>query len=91
MPYLNRVADVLKAAPSGTVLEVAGHTDNTGAAAANMQLSQQRADAVRSYLIQQGVSPDSLVARGYGDSKPIAANDTDEGKFHNRRIEFNIM
>jgi|SRR5271165_260700 len=88
--YLNRVAIALKAAPTGTVLEIAGHTDNSGDAASNMTLSQQRADAVRAYLIQQGVSGDMLVAKGYGDTKPVGSNDTEEGKFHNRRIEFSL-
>jgi outer membrane protein OmpA-like peptidoglycan-associated protein len=88
--YLNRMAIALKAAPTGTVLEIAGHTDNTGDAASNMTLSQQRADAVRAYLIQQGVSGDMLVAKGYGDTKPVGSNDTEEGKFHNRRIEFSL-
>jgi len=88
--YLNRVADAIKAAPAGTVLEIRGHTDNTGDPASNMQLSQQRAEAVRGYLIQQGVSPSALVAKGYGESQPVASNDTEEGKFRNRRIEFSV-
>lgn len=88
--YLNRVAAALKAAPAGTILEISGHTDNTGDSASNMTLSQQRADAVRVYLIQQGVNGDTLVAKGYGDTKPVASNDTEEGKFHNRRIEFSL-
>ena len=88
--YLNRVAVAIKAAPSGTVLEIAGHTDNSGDSTSNMALSQQRADAVRTYLIQQGVDPNVLVTRGYGDTKPVASNDTDEGKFRNRRIEFSL-
>jgi outer membrane protein OmpA-like peptidoglycan-associated protein len=69
-------------------IEIGGHTDNTGDAAANVALSQQRADAVRTYLIQQGVPEAMLVAKGYGDARPIAGNDTEEGRFHNRRIEF---
>jgi len=89
--YLNRVADAIKAAPAGTVLEIRGHTDNTGDPASNMQLSQQRAEAVRAYLIQQGVSPSALVAKGYGESQPVASNDTEEGKFRNRRIEFSFV
>jgi outer membrane protein OmpA-like peptidoglycan-associated protein len=88
--YLNQVALALKAAPAGTVLEVGGHTDNTGDSTSNMTLSQQRAEAVRAYLIQQGVNGDVLVAKGYGDTKPVASNDTEEGKFHNRRIEFSL-
>jgi outer membrane protein OmpA-like peptidoglycan-associated protein/uncharacterized protein YidB (DUF937 family) len=89
--YLNRVAVAIKAAPSGTVLVVNGHTDNTGDSATNMALSQQRADAVRNYLIQQGVPSSMLVAKGYGDTRPISSNDTDEGKFRNRRIEFSLQ
>ena len=88
--YLNKVAAAIKLAPSGTVLEIGGHTDNTGDSASNMALSQQRAESVRAYLIQQGVDPSALVAKGYGDTRPVATNDTDEGKFHNRRIEFNL-
>jgi OOP family OmpA-OmpF porin len=86
--YLNRVATAIKAAPTGTVLEIAGHTDNSGDSASNMTLSQQRAEAVRSYLVEQGVPPGMLVAKGYGDTRPVASNDTDEGRFRNRRIEF---
>lgn len=89
--YLNRVAVAMKAAPAGTVLEVAGHTDNSGDSASNMALSQQRADSVRNYLVQQGVPPGMLVAKGYGDTRPVASNDTDEGKFRNRRIEFTVQ
>src|SRR3974390_985554 len=88
--YLNRVALAIKAAPSGTVLEVGGHTDNTGDAASNMALSQQRAESVRAYLIQQGVDGNALVAKGYGDTRPVATNDTEEGKVRKRRIEFTL-
>jgi outer membrane protein OmpA-like peptidoglycan-associated protein/uncharacterized protein YidB (DUF937 family) len=89
--YLNHVAVAIKALPAGTVLEISGHTDNTGDTASNLALSQQRADAVRGYLIQQGVSPDMLVAKGYGDTHPVATNDTEEGKFRNRRITFSLQ
>jgi outer membrane protein OmpA-like peptidoglycan-associated protein/uncharacterized protein YidB (DUF937 family) len=89
--YLNRVAVAIKAAPSGTVLVINGHTDNTGDSASNMALSQQRADAVQNYLIQQGVPSSLLVARGYGDTRPVSTNDTEEGKFRNRRIEFSLQ
>jgi outer membrane protein OmpA-like peptidoglycan-associated protein len=87
-PFLNKAAEVIKIAPAGLTIEVAGHTDNTGDAGANLALSQQRADAVRTYLVQQGVSQNALTAKGYGDTKPIATNETEEGRFHNRRIEF---
>ena len=71
-----------------TVIEIDGHTDNTGDAASNLTLSQQRAEAVRVYLIQQGADGNMLVAKGFGDTMPIAPNETEEGKFRNRRIEF---
>jgi outer membrane protein OmpA-like peptidoglycan-associated protein/uncharacterized protein YidB (DUF937 family) len=86
--FLNKAAIAMKGTPSMTVIEIDGHTDNTGDAASNMALSQQRADAVRVYLIQQGADGNMIVAKGFGDTMPIASNDTEEGKFRNRRIEF---
>jgi outer membrane protein OmpA-like peptidoglycan-associated protein/uncharacterized protein YidB (DUF937 family) len=88
--FLNKVALAIKSAPAGTVLEIDGYTDNTGDPAANLQLSQQRADAIRLYLVQQGVNPNALLGKGYGDTQPIATNATEEGKFRNRRIEFTV-
>ncbi len=88
---LEQSASAIEAAPTGTVLEVGGHTDNTGNAAANQKLSQQRADAVRRFLVNQGVSPDALVAKGYGADKPVASNDTEDGRFRNRRIEYTVL
>ena len=81
VPYLGAAAAALESAPAGTAIEVSGHTDTTGSAAANLTLSQERADAVRTYLVQQGVPPAMLSAKGYGDSRPVAANDTEEGRF----------
>jgi outer membrane protein OmpA-like peptidoglycan-associated protein len=88
--FLNKVAIAIKAAPANTVLEIGGYTDNTRDAASNLALSQQRAEAVRNYLIQQGVNPNVLIANGYGETGPLASNDTEEGKFRNRRIEFTV-
>jgi outer membrane protein OmpA-like peptidoglycan-associated protein len=85
---LEQAAQAIKSAPAGTVLEVGGHTDNRGNPEANLKLSQQRADSVRRFLIGKGVPANSLVAKGYGDSNPIASNDTEGGRFKNRRIEF---
>jgi outer membrane protein OmpA-like peptidoglycan-associated protein len=68
-------------------IEVAGHTDSMGSDAYNMKLSQQRADAVRNFLISRGVAADRLTAKGYGESQPVADNATDEGRFKNRRVE----
>lgn len=70
--------------------EVAGYTDNVGDAAANQKLSEQRANALRDYLIKQGVPAEALIAVGYGQENPIADNSTEEGRTKNRRIEFNV-
>jgi OmpA-OmpF porin, OOP family len=91
MPVLEQSASSIKSAPAGTKLEVGGYTDNVGNPAANQKISQQRADSVRRFLIDKGVNADSLVAKGYGDSNPIASNDTDEGRFRNRRIEYKVL
>jgi outer membrane protein OmpA-like peptidoglycan-associated protein len=87
---LGKAAEAIKAVPAGTRLEVGGHTDNTGDAAANLTLSQQRADAVVARLGELGVGPGLLTAKGYGQDKPIADNGTDAGRALNRRIEFNV-
>lgn len=70
-------------------VEVAGHTDSVGSDRYNMDLSQRRANTVRNYLISKGIAADRLVAKAYGESQPIASNDTDEGRFKNRRVELN--
>jgi outer membrane protein OmpA-like peptidoglycan-associated protein/uncharacterized protein YidB (DUF937 family) len=91
MPVLEQSASAIKSAPAGTRLEIGGHTDNAGKPAANQKLSQQRADSVRRFLIDKGVDSGSLVAKGYGDSNPIASNDTQDGRFKNRRIEYKVL
>jgi OmpA-OmpF porin, OOP family len=88
---LEKAAADLKQLAPGTVLEIAGYTDNTGDPAANVALSQQRADAVRNVLIHAGVDPSMVVAKGYGSANPIASNDTMEGRFRNRRIEYHVL
>ena len=85
-----KAASVLKAAPKGTVIEVGGHTDNVGDPAANLTLSQERADAVRQALIASGANGAALTAKGYGDARPVASNDTEYGRFRNRRINYAI-
>ena len=87
---LNRAAASLVAHPE-YVVEVAGYTDNTGVYAANQALSEVRAIRVREYLISQGVNPDSITARGYGEAGPVADNRTAEGRETNRRVEIRIL
>ncbi|MEO6965664.1 MAG: OmpA family protein [Acidobacteriaceae bacterium] len=87
MGTLNQIKRVMDANPD-LKFEVDGHTDNTGAAAHNLTLSQQRADAVMQQWITMGVSASRLTAKGFGDSKAMGPNDTPEGKANNRRVEF---
>lgn len=70
--------------------EVDGHTDSTGSAEYNMQLSQRRADAVAGYLADNGVPNAQIVARGFGETQPKSTNDTPEGRQLNRRVEIHI-
>jgi len=73
---------------AGLSLTISGHTDNTGDADGNLALSQARADAVREAILERGVSQAVVSAQGFGDTQPIADNDTEEGKAANRRTEF---
>lgn len=87
---LNSVALVLKEFDK-TVVDVAGHADSTGDEAKNMDLSQRRATSVSSYLAAQGVSTQRLITVGYGETRPIASNDTAEGRQLNRRVEITLQ
>ena len=89
--FLQNAAADLKQMPAGYRLEIAGYTDNTGAAAVNVALSQRRADAVREALVKSGANADVLVAKGYGSADPIASNDTPDGRLRNRRIEYRFL
>jgi len=88
---LDEVAKVLTDNPQIELLQVEGHTDSTGTAAINRKLSQQRAESVMSYLASKGVGAGRMKAKGFGPDKPIADNNSDEGKEKNRRVEFNIL
>jgi outer membrane protein OmpA-like peptidoglycan-associated protein len=88
---LDEVAKVLTDNPQIELLQIEGHTDSTGTAAANRKLSQQRAEAVITYLVSKGVVAGRMKAKGFGPDKPIADNATDDGKEKNRRVEFNIV
>jgi outer membrane protein OmpA-like peptidoglycan-associated protein len=84
---LDGAAQLINEHPEIQLLEIQGHTDNTGSDAINNPLSQARADAVRNYLISRGVDPNRLTAKGFGSSKPVASNATEQGKYQNRRID----
>jgi len=85
-PVLAEIADVLKVNP-GLRVEIQGHTDSRGSIALNMRLSEERAQSVRRYLLGKGVDADQMTAKGYGPGRPIATNDTAEGRARNRRVE----
>ena len=85
-PILNKLVDYLFN-EGETKFEIAGHTDSDGTEEDNYILSLNRANAVRDYLIAHGIHADRIVAKGYGESIPIATNDTEEGRAKNRRTE----
>ncbi|WP_020596403.1 OmpA family protein [Spirosoma panaciterrae] len=89
-PELDRLVTTLNENPKMTI-EVRGHTDNTGSNEINNKLSQDRADAVREYFISKGIEPDRVGSKGFGETKPIATNDTEAGRQQNRRVEFVII
>lgn len=86
---LDRLVKLMKDVP-GLKIEISGHTDNTGSASLNETLSQSRAEAVVTYLVSKGIAANRMTAKGYGSSKPISTNNTDEGRQLNRRTEFEI-
>jgi outer membrane protein OmpA-like peptidoglycan-associated protein len=88
-PVLNSVAKVMKEYEK-TLIHVTGHTDSTGTREYNMDLSQRRADSVSGYLAAQGVQTVRLQARGFGPDRPVAGNDTSEGRQQNRRVEITL-
>ena len=89
-PELNRLAQTLAAYPA-LKIRLDGHTDNGGDAAKNLLLSQQRVAAVKAYLIRQRISAGRLSTVGYGDTRPVAPNDSEDNKRKNRRVEFVVV
>jgi len=86
---LNEYAKALKnPALAEAVLVIAGHTDAVGPDQRNLKLSQERAQAVRAYLVERGIAPNRLIAKGYGEAYPVASNDTEADRELNRRSEF---
>jgi OOP family OmpA-OmpF porin len=85
-PELDAAFKVMNQNP-GLKIEIQGHTDNKGSAKYNQGLSERRAQAVMTYFLQKGIDPNRLSAKGYGLSRPIASNETDEGRAMNRRVQ----
>jgi outer membrane protein OmpA-like peptidoglycan-associated protein len=88
---LQKGASFIKQLPPTTVLEIGGHTDTDGNDASNQTLSDNRAKAVRDVFMKYEVNGDMLQTKGYGATRPKATNDTNEGKFQNRRIEYSVL
>ncbi len=86
-PVLNKAYEILRDNP-GIEVEIHGHTDNVGKASYNLKLSQARANSVKQWLVKKGVDGNRIGTRGFGFVRPIASNDTEEGRQINRRIEF---
>ena len=87
---LGGLANTLNQYPE-TRIQIAGHTDNVGSDASNLQLSQQRANGVRTYLASTGVAAQRMQAVGYGESRPIADNSSESGRAQNRRVEITLI
>ena len=89
-PELRALEALLKANPEIKV-EIGGHTDNQGEKQFNQTLSLSRAEVVKAFLVDQGVEGDRLSTRGYGDSQPIANNESPEGRAKNRRTQITVI
>jgi len=88
---LDEVVKVMQTRTGITKVRIEGHTDSVGDAEKNRTLSQDRAQSVLEYLVKKGIARDRLEAKGFGPDKPIANNDSDEGRTKNRRVEFTIL
>ena len=86
-PVLDEIIEGMKQQPELQV-EIQGHTDISGTHAYNMDLSQRRADAVKTYLVSKGIAAKRMTTKGYGPDRPVATNTTGKGRADNRRVEF---
>ncbi|WP_437669498.1 OmpA family protein [Sorangium sp. So ce131] len=91
MPVLEELAAVIQDHPEWARIEVQAHTDSTGDPKFNEMVSAARAEAVRKWLVEKGIAPERLVAKGYGASKPLADNTKAEGREKNRRVQFLVL
>ncbi|MCK4414284.1 MAG: OmpA family protein [Candidatus Eisenbacteria sp.] len=90
IPALERIAEVLRESPDVRV-RIEGHTDSVGGEEYNTGLSLRRAEAVRDYLVEKGIGAERLMAEGLGEGHPVASNDSEQGRYRNRRIEFKVL
>jgi len=88
---LNEIVKVIQENPHIKKIAIEGHASSDGNKAFNKKLSDDRAKSVRKYLVEHGIPEAALTAKGFGDEKPIADNETEEGREQNRRVEFNIV
>jgi outer membrane protein OmpA-like peptidoglycan-associated protein len=85
---IDDISRILVDNPQVKVVTIEGHTDSTGSAERNLLLSQQRADAVKTFLVRKGVAPERIDAKGFGQTRPVADDRTPAGRAKNRRVEF---
>jgi outer membrane protein OmpA-like peptidoglycan-associated protein len=90
-PVLEEVSQVLKTHPEIHLVLIEGHTDSRAGETYNLDLSKRRAASVRTYLEESGVEAERLCSQGFGQSRPVAENDNEEGMARNRRVEFTIL
>ena len=90
LSIIKKIANILKRYPNAKI-EIAGHTDNSGSSEHNLKLSKERVESVKNALIRLGIKANRLKAVGYGETKPIAPNDSKENKAKNRRVEFIVI
>jgi OmpA-OmpF porin, OOP family len=90
LPVLEEVARILADHPEIARMRIEGYTDSRGSAVHNTDLSDRRAKAVRRWLVEKGIAPGRLEAKGYGPARPVADNATEVGRAANRRVEFRI-
>nr|WP_294861641.1 OmpA family protein [uncultured Fluviicola sp.] len=88
--HLKNLVEIMKRKPDFRI-QIAGHTDSDGEESANQLLSQKRAESVKNYLISQGISPNRIATKGFGESHPVADNNSAQGKAQNRRTEITIL
>jgi outer membrane protein OmpA-like peptidoglycan-associated protein len=86
MPIIEQMVELMRT-NTDLIVEIQGHTDNVGKPEANQKLSEERANAVRQALIDRGITAERMTAMGFGDTKPVADNNTEEGRAQNRRVE----